>query len=857
MTEWSQFRMDASQHISRAAGQSAVAAAAYRSGEKLLDERTGEIKDYSRRSGVVSAELVMPDGADVDWTRERLWNQAEAAEKRKDARIARKIELALPAQMTEAQRQALAHAWAEEIANRYGVAVDYAIHLPDQEGDQRNHHVHMMMTTRKISAAGLGKKAALELSNTDQKKWGLPVGNEAIYGLRVALAEVLNREAVRQGLDLHADPRSYAARGIDLTPTKHVGVHAVHMHRRGIASERVAAHEKIKAENARRIMARPELILDKLTRTEAVFSRHDVARELHRYMDDPNTYQTVLARLESSAELVVLVEGEAGKAVQYSTREMILAEERMIKAAETLARTYSHPVASPYQQQIMARYSHLSVEQLTERGNLAVVAGAAGTGKSAALQAAREIWEAQGYSVRGAALAGKAAEALHTSSGIESRTLHSLEYAWRKGYEPLSARDVLVIDEAGMIGSRQLSRVLEATQEAGAKVVLIGDARQLQPIEAGAAFRAIAEQVGMAEIHAVRRQREAWAQRASQAFARGDVKQGLAAYAQRGHVQFLENRQAAKLEIARDWQANRHREGACLILAHTNQDVLDLNQAVRAERHCAGELGKDAAFTTARGERPFASGDRLVFLQNDRALGVKNGTLATVLEADKGCLVARLDSGKTVTVDQARYASIDHGYAVTLHKAQGVTVDRAYLLASSGMDRHLTYVGMTRHRESVTLYAGQDDFKHAGELAGRLNRARPKRSTLDFAQRRGLETPQVWPERGQEAQSPPPDRSIMARLDGFDRTKAALSPDLLRRMEQGMADFERRFEMRQKIEQGMARFEQRFAQWEARQAQAERERQPAQELEWQREKDARPPPTRTLSRARSGPEFSR
>src|SRR5260363_221789 len=204
---------------------------------------------------------------DAGWSRRRLdtgavMESSRSGRETQDARIARKIELALPAQMTEAQRQTLAHAWAEEIANRYGVAVDYAIHLPDQEGDQRNHHVHMMMTTRKISAAGLGKKAALELSNTDQKKWGLPVGNEAIYGLRVALAEVLNREAVRQGLDLHADPRSYAARGIDLTPTKHVGVHAVHMHRRGIASERVAAHEKIKAENARRIMARPERILD-------------------------------------------------------------------------------------------------------------------------------------------------------------------------------------------------------------------------------------------------------------------------------------------------------------------------------------------------------------------------------------------------------------------------------------------------------------------------------------------------------------------------------------------------------------------------------------------------------------------
>jgi len=838
--------MDASQHISRAAGQSAVAAAAYRAGEKLPDARTGEQKDYSRRDGVVAAEIVMPDRGGPDWTRAQLWNQAEAAERRKDARIARKVELALPAQMNAPQRRALAHAWAKEIANRYSVAVDYAIHLPDKEGDQRNHHVHMMLTTRKISAAGLGKKAALELSNTDQKKLGLPVGNEAIYGLRVTLSEVLNREAEKQGLDLHADPRSYAERGIDLTPTKHIGVHAVNMHRRGIASERVATQDKVRAENARRIIERPELILDKLTRTEAVFSRHDMVRELHRYIDDPNTYQTVLARLDSSPELVVLEKGEAGKAVRYSTREMIFSEGRMLEAAEALDRAFTHPVFAHHPQAIMARHPYLSneqraaVEHLIEGRNLAAVAGAAGAGKSAALQAARELWEAQGYRVRGAALAGKAAEALQSSSGIESRTLHSLEYAWKKGYDALNARDVLVIDEAGMVGSRQLGRVLEAAQKAEAKVALIGDARQLQPIEAGAAFRAIAAHVGMAEIHTVRRQREAWAQQASQAFARGDAEQGLTAYVQRGHVQFLENREAAKRAIAHDWQANCPLEGTRLILAHTNKDVLDLNQAVRAERHQAGALGQDAAFTAEKGARLFASGDRMVFLQNDRDLGVKNGTLATVLEADKGRLVAQLDGGPVVTVDQARYAHIDHGYAVTLHKAQGVTVDRAYLLASGGMDRHLTYVGMTRHRAAVTLYAGQDDFKHARDLAERLNQARPKRSTLDFAQRRGLETP---------------DRSMMEPLGEVDRAKSALSPDLLRRMEQGMADFERRFEMRQKIERGMARFEQRYAQWEAKQAQAEREQQQAkQALERQREEIR---PTRAPGRARGGPELSR
>jgi hypothetical protein len=153
-----------------------------------------------------------------------------------------------------------------------------------------------------------------------------------------------------------------------------------------------------------------------------------------------------------------------------------------------------------------------------------------------------------------------------------------------------------------------------------------------------------------------------------------------------------------------------------------------------------------AVVRTARGERQFAAGDRLVFLRNDRDLGVKNGTLATVEQAAPGRLVARLDGGGRVSVEQAVYAQIDHGYAVTLHKAQGATVERAFVLASGGMDRHLAYVGMTRHRAAATLYAGRDDFRDEAALARRLSRARPKASTLDFAERRGFETPKAWSE---------------------------------------------------------------------------------------------------------------
>ena len=136
--------------------------------------------------------------------------------------------------------------------------------------------------------------------------------------------------------------------------------------------------------------------------------------------------------------------------------------------------------------------------------------GFAGTGKSYLLGAAREVWEKQGYRVLGATLSGIAAEGLAGSSGIESRTLASRLYYWDKGEQRLTANDVLVVDEAGMLGSRQMARVMEEVQASGAKVVLVGDPEQLQAIEAGAAFRAILERVGFEELTEIRRQREVW-----------------------------------------------------------------------------------------------------------------------------------------------------------------------------------------------------------------------------------------------------------------------------------------------------------------------------------------------------------
>ena len=185
-----------------------------------------------------------------------------------------------------------------------------------------------------------------------------------------------------------------------------------------------------------------------------------------------------------------------------------------------------------------------ALAHVTDGRDLGIVVGHAGTGKSAMLGVAREAWEAAGYEVRGVALSGIAAENLESGSGIASRTIASMEHGWQQGRDLLTTRDVLVIDEAGMVGTRQLERVLSHAAEAGAKVVLVGDLKQLQAIEAGAAFRSIHERHGGAEIGEVRRQREDWQRDATRDLATGRTGDALEAYRSHGMVHEAANTRA-------------------------------------------------------------------------------------------------------------------------------------------------------------------------------------------------------------------------------------------------------------------------------------------------------------------------
>lgn len=720
--------------IGRGTGSSAIASAAYRSASRLHDERLDRHHDFSNKTGVVHSEVMLPEGAPERLAdRTTLWNEVEATEKRKDAQLAREVEFAIPRELTREQGVALAREFvAKEFVAR-GMVADLNVHWDIGSDGNAKPHAHVMLAMRNVGPDGFGPKVrewnATALLQSWRENWATHV-NERLQSL---------------GIEARIDHRSYEAQGVDLEPQHKIGAAGVRRLERGEDAERAEDHRAIANSNGAAIVANPAAGLDALTRNQATFTVRDLAMFAHRHSDGKEQFDQVLAAMRGHDSLLALGHDGHG-AERFTTAQVLSAEEVLVRNAASLAaarhavdkRDVADAMASAEKRgMVLASEQRRALEQVTNRSGLSLVVGYAGTGKSAMLGVAREAWEAAGYTVRGAALSGIAAENLEGGSGIASRTIASLEHSWVRDRDQLSSRDVLVVDEAGMIGTRQLQRVLAEAAGAGAKVVMVGDVQQLQAIEAGAAFRLLAERHGAAEIGEVRRQVEQWMREATRAFATGRTGEALAAYADNGMVHAAETRDAARAALIDRWDTERRAAPSAsrIILTHMNKEVEMLNQAARGRLAAQGVLGSNVTVQTERGVRSFADHDRILFLKNERELGVKNGTLGTIEKVAHDTLAVRLDDGRRIAVDLKNYAHVDHGYAATVHKTQGMTVDRTHVLATPGLDAHASYVALSRHRTGTALHYGRDDFADEQQLRRTLARERPKDMALDYEAR--------------------------------------------------------------------------------------------------------------------------
>jgi len=460
----------------------------------------------------------------------------------------------------------------------------------------------------------------------------------------------------------------------------------------------------------------PEINIDEirvlLTQQQSAFTERDIIRHIAEagvgMMDADTVEATARRMLDSDPEFVRL--GVDRGYVHWTTRDMLEIERRADESATRMDAAMTHPVDPAAVEAAIASRT-LSPDQLeslhilTAPRQLAIAQGEAGTGKTYLLNAAREVWEASGYKVMGASVLGKAADGLQSDAGIRSQTVHSLLADLDAGKSALDAHTVLVIDEAGLLSTRQTEALLRHAEAAGAKLVQVGDMMQTQSVEASGLFARHVAKFEVAFLDNIIRQKDALDRVMVKQFSRGEAKNALEYLDTNGRLHVNADREKLMQSLAADWLAARDpaRPGEALMLAGTRAEVARLNDMARALLKAAGALPEQEH---AFGEKRFCTGDRVLFGQNDKVLRVKNGNLGTVIDAKDGELTVQLDAGRRLTVRASEYDAIDHGYAMTVHKTQGVTVDRSFALLNEMMsNREWIYVAASRHRHDMQMYS--------------------------------------------------------------------------------------------------------------------------------------------------------
>lgn len=405
---------------------------------------------------------------------------------------------------------------------------------------------------------------------------------------------------------------------------------------------------------------------------------------------------------------------------RYTTAELLATEQRIINRAIEGIAGNGWKVTLADVAKALADYDELTegqrrlVAQFATSGNrVEVGVGAAGTGKSTALSIIRQLADSSGAPIYGTAVAAKAATGFETTTGIPSTTLTRL-IGEARDQGGLPEGVVLVVDEAGMVGTRQLAQVSDLVHQANGKLILIGDHHQLAELEAGGLFRALAARLPAVDLTENVRQQEPWERTALAELRHGSVTRALAMYKQRGRI----NMATSPIEAIQDAVAHWHEDVArlgdvsqVLLMAHQNQTVRALNKLAREALANTGSLHGPAA--TAAG-REYRAGDRVVCLKNRPRLGVLNGDLATIttVDPDRQTLTIRLDRNQEVRNLPSWYLAdghLDYGYAITGHKAQGATARIAHAVTTGSTDREWVYVTMSRGTDANVLHLVQPE----------------------------------------------------------------------------------------------------------------------------------------------------
>ncbi|HCD9577794.1 TPA: Ti-type conjugative transfer relaxase TraA [Legionella pneumophila] len=721
---------------SRAKGHSAIAASSYRSGAKLYDARTGITHDYSNRHDVIYSDILLPEGSPEAFSeREFLWNKAELAEKRCDAQVCKDIVLALPKELDLVQQIELARRFAQTHFVDKGIPADITIH----DHHDGNPHAHILVTTRRLEKTGFSKYKARDLNPAFAKGF---IIEKDYWGEQ--WRDMQNEYFIEKNLDLTVD-------------LNHI-ISERHHGKLKDTDNHYLLTEKTILQQARQEVLLNDIdnVINHISAQHSVFTRRDVERLVFKTFnssDTPQNYVHWVEQIMGHEDLIELGSNELGQ-LCYTTRHQYIQEAKLRDDIEAMMKN-KDVIGDNGIENIIKNYT-LSDEQLeavryiTGGSQISVVIGRPGTGKSYLLKPIKEHYEQHNYRVIGAALSGKVAKSLQTDTGIASSTIASLTYKLANQQLKLNSSDVLIIDEAGMVDFSSMALLIREAKKAGSKVILVGDPDQLKPIHKGEIFRGIAALTGYIELEHIKRQNDLGDRLASMNIAKGMIAEAIDHYHEKGAIVFSETTEAAAKSLIHEWQTDITKTNLqdSVVLAFTRASVGYLNEQARLALKEKQILGQEE-ITVQGFEKPLkiAIGERLLFRQNDKNLGLRNGDLGTVQSIKSNQFQIKLDSGELLTIPRS-YSKMDYGYALTVHKSQGMTVKHSKVLIDSKYwDRHLSFVAMTRHKDSLKIYADSINHPTVKALKQTLSRSNTRDNVidwpLDFATRAGFNPDQL------------------------------------------------------------------------------------------------------------------
>lgn len=723
--------------VSRSSGGNACRKGAYNARTSILDEQNKVIYNFQGKGDNVYHEILLPDGADQKFKDTKtLMNAIEKIEKRKDSQLLKDAVIALPDdkelnlndRIEITKRIVERSGWVKN-----GLAVQIDIHKPHD--GEKNWHAHLLITTRRFINNGkeFGEKARdlnPEFKNTGSKTFIIP--EETL--LQHHAKDVINDYFKELGLENRVDE-------ISVIPQEHIG--PVRM--RSILNEAANRNEE-------RVIANIELlkdgsdVLERVSKCSSVFSKKDLIRVV-KCVPNSERANSLVNDAISDERAIPLYHSDGSDTGLFTTTEVRDEEVKLLRLSSYIA-TQSNLISQPLGG---AGQSNISAQQLIEsykeefamsqqqagafshlidnEGGIRVLKGRAGTGKSYVLGKVVSIAKAKGVEVIGLAPTHKAKMELGNVGYDRCDTIKGFLFKLYNDRVDLSKHSLIVVDEAAMVSNADWLELLRIAAAKNCNVILAGDERQLSSIQRGGMFSSFADKFGCFELNDIRRQEVAWSREVARAFSESDVREGINILKSNDRLINNENKTESMERLLLDWGKSQKNIGDKLIIAIKNSDVDILNKGARPLLKGDGTLTGLEYFVGNRGivgegidktAIGFMKGDRIVFKETDKDIGVNNGDFGELIEVGYKTFAVKLDRGEQIEFNPNEFIGFKHGYASTVFKVQGSSIRDVYVLHDGFSTMKNSYVAMSRHVEDLHLYTNKQATKNEEQLINQL-----------------------------------------------------------------------------------------------------------------------------------------